>query len=78
MVELLGMYLFCQETLFPRLRHGLSSKMHNTMLSRLLLASYFAAGALGKKPNIVFLLTDDQDLHMNSLDYMHGVQHHLV
>ena len=23
-----------------------------------------------KKPNIVFILTDDQDLHMNSLEYM--------
>lgn len=32
----------------------------------------------GKQPNIVFILTDDQDLHMNSLDYMPFVQKHLI
>lgn len=26
--------------------------------------------ASAKQPNILFVLTDDQDLHMNSLDYM--------
>ena len=30
------------------------------------------------QPNIVFILTDDQDYQMNSLDYMQGVQNHLV
>ncbi len=30
------------------------------------------------KPNIIFILTDDQDARMNSLDYMQGVQEHLV
>lgn len=30
------------------------------------------------KPNIVFILTDDQDLHMNSLDYMPLLQKYLV
>lgn len=30
------------------------------------------------RPNIVFILTDDQDLHMQSLDYMPYVQKHLV
>ncbi|KAI0453598.1 arylsulfatase-like protein [Xylaria acuta] len=29
-------------------------------------------------PNIVFILTDDQDLHMQSLDYMPFVQKHLI
>jgi arylsulfatase A-like enzyme len=29
------------------------------------------------KPNIIFILTDDQDLHMNSLDYMPLVKRHL-
>lgn len=29
-----------------------------------------SAFVLAKPPNIVFILTDDQDLHMNSLDYM--------
>ncbi|KAI1452390.1 alkaline-phosphatase-like protein [Annulohypoxylon moriforme] len=31
-----------------------------------------------QQPNIVFILTDDQDLHMNSLDYMPFVQKHLI
>ncbi|KAI0403695.1 arylsulfatase-like protein [Xylaria palmicola] len=30
------------------------------------------------RPNIVFILTDDQDLHMQSLDYMPFVKSHLV
>ncbi|KAI0158042.1 arylsulfatase-like protein [Hypoxylon sp. FL1284] len=30
------------------------------------------------QPNIVFILTDDQDLHMDSLDYMPFVQKHLL
>ncbi|KAI8944841.1 arylsulfatase-like protein [Xylaria longipes] len=30
------------------------------------------------RPNIVFILTDDQDLHMQSLDYMPFVQEHLI
>lgn len=31
-----------------------------------------------KQPNIVFILTDDQDLHMNSLDYMPLTKKHLL
>ncbi|KAK0750095.1 arylsulfatase-like protein [Schizothecium vesticola] len=31
-----------------------------------------------KQPNIVFILTDDQDLHMNSLDYMPLTKKHLI
>lgn len=30
------------------------------------------------RPNVVFILTDDQDLHMNSLDYMPFLQKHLI
>ena len=30
------------------------------------------------RPNIVFILTDDQDLHLNSLDYLPFVQKHLL
>lgn len=45
---------------------------------RLVLVAFFTIAAaleqapLGseKRPNIVFILTDDQDLHMESLDYM--------
>ncbi|RMZ75260.1 hypothetical protein DV737_g5387, partial [Chaetothyriales sp. CBS 132003] len=31
-----------------------------------------------RKPNIVFILTDDQDLHLNSLDFMPNVQKQLI
>jgi arylsulfatase A-like enzyme len=31
-----------------------------------------------KKPNIVFIFTDDQDYRMDSLDYMPNVQKYLV
>ncbi|KAK3321998.1 alkaline-phosphatase-like protein [Apodospora peruviana] len=36
--------------------------------------------ALGNKkhPNIVFILTDDQDLHMRSLDYLPLIKKHLI
>lgn len=48
------------------------------MLGRLSLISTFLLGLVAsaseitahKKPNVVFILTDDQDTHMNSLDYM--------
>lgn len=30
------------------------------------------------QPNILFILTDDQDLHMNSLDYLPHTQKHLI
>lgn len=36
------------------------------------------AWASGRKPNIVFILTDDQDLHMQSLDYLPLIQKHLI
>jgi len=35
-------------------------------------------GGLAQKPNIVFILTDDQDLHMNSLDYTPLINQHLT
>lgn len=35
-------------------------------------------GGLGSQPNIVFILSDDQDLHMDSLSYMPQLQHHLI
>lgn len=30
------------------------------------------------RPNVVFILTDDQDTHLNSLDYMPHVKRHLL
>lgn len=33
---------------------------------------------LSIQPNIVFILTDDQDLHLNSLDYVPLIQKHLL
>ncbi|PKS08552.1 hypothetical protein jhhlp_004938 [Lomentospora prolificans] len=35
-------------------------------------------GPSGKRPNIVLILTDDQDLHMNSLDYVPLIKKHLI
>ena len=34
--------------------------------------------ARAKRPNILFVLTDDQDLHMDSLEYMPLLQKYLV
>ena len=30
------------------------------------------------KPNFIFIMTDDQDLHLNSLDYQASVQKHFA
>ncbi len=35
-------------------------------------------GSGRSRANIVFILTDDQDLHMQSLDYMPFVKEHLI
>lgn len=32
----------------------------------------------GRRPNIVFILTDDQDVHLSSLEYMPKVKRHLL
>ncbi|KAI1772928.1 Arylsulphatase [Hypoxylon cercidicola] len=32
----------------------------------------------GRQPNVVFVLTDDQDVHLSSLDYMPRVRKHLL
>lgn len=37
-----------------------------------------ASSSENKKPNIVFIFTDDQDYRMNSLDYMPNVQKYLI
>jgi N-acetylglucosamine-6-sulfatase len=55
----------------------------------LLLASAGAAAVIGSsaqhaihgstnvsKPNFIFIMTDDQDLHLNSIDFQQSVQKH--
>ncbi|RMD40226.1 hypothetical protein DV735_g4905, partial [Chaetothyriales sp. CBS 134920] len=37
-----------------------------------------SSGHRDEKPNIVFILTDDQDAHLNSLAYMPKLQKHLI
>ncbi|KAL7797221.1 alkaline-phosphatase-like protein [Trichoderma ceciliae] len=44
----------------------------------LLLSTILKADAASNRPNIVFILTDDQDNHMGTLDHMPSVQKHLV
>lgn len=39
---------------------------------------YQSGPASAKRPNILFVLTDDQDLHMNSLDYVPLIRKHLI
>jgi N-acetylglucosamine-6-sulfatase len=57
------------------------------LLSYLQLSTLLAASVLGqtppqnaasKRPNVVFILTDDQDAKLNSLDYMPSLQKHLL
>lgn len=42
------------------------------------LGDIFGPNDNGKRPNVLFILTDDQDLHMNSLDYLPLIRKHLI
>ncbi|KAG6363899.1 hypothetical protein INS49_009002 [Diaporthe citri] len=46
--------------------------------TRTLTASASYAATRARKPNLVFVFTDDQDYHHNSLDYIPALQEHLV
>lgn len=48
------------------------------LLSWLSLERPILAVGDAKRPDIVFILTDDQDSHMNSLDYMPLTQKYLM
>jgi hypothetical protein len=54
-----------------------------TPTQALLLASAGAAAVVGSiqnatRPNFIFIMTDDQDLHLNSIDYQPSVQKHFA
>jgi N-acetylglucosamine-6-sulfatase len=44
----------------------------------LLLLSAGIAAVNGAKPNFIFIITDDQDMHLNSLEYQPSVQKHFA
>jgi N-acetylglucosamine-6-sulfatase len=44
----------------------------------LLSAGIAAVTARSTKPNFIFIITDDQDLHLNSLAYQPSVQKHFA
>ncbi|TVY81869.1 Arylsulfatase [Lachnellula suecica] len=52
--------------------------MHSLFQLPCLLVGLSLALVAAKKPNIVFIITDDQDLHLQSLDYMPLVQKYLT
>jgi arylsulfatase A-like enzyme len=53
--------------------------MHLPCFQAVVLQALLVGSAVGTtQPNIVFILTDDQDAHLNSLDYLPYVNQHLT
>lgn len=50
------------------------ASLQEMLLFPILLTTLFGGGACGKKPNILFILTDDQDRHMESVQHMKNLQ----
>lgn len=48
------------------------------ILSRLVAISAIAAASASVKPNIVFLLSDDQDRKLGSMDFMETLQNEMI
>jgi N-acetylglucosamine-6-sulfatase len=42
------------------------------------MGSFSTTNTTTTKPNFIFIMTDDQDLHMNSVDYQASVQKHFA
>lgn len=53
-------------------------KLSGALQWAVLLGLSSTSNASHKKPNFLFILTDDQDLHMNSLDYMPLLNKHIT
>ncbi|KAI3393391.1 hypothetical protein diail_4320 [Diaporthe ilicicola] len=53
-------------------------KTTRACVAGILLACAFSGATAASRPNIVFVFTDDQDYHHNSLDYMPALQEHIV
>lgn len=78
--------LYIQLTLVEIAKLSLYSSTHSArytcvtmaLLKNAVLLGMTALAVASTKPNFVFIMTDDQDLHLSSLDYMPLVNKHLV
>lgn len=72
MLSRLGLSLAAVLFSVPGLAAGLNEQIPFQAVDELNVPS------IDRRPNIVFILTDDQDLHMQSLDYLPYVKKHLI